>query len=135
MRRLARLLENWQLKILSVVFAVALWAFVASEEQGEAVFSVPLALTHVPPGMEVTALGPEAVDVRVKGLRHVLRRVDERELRVELSLSGARPGDVALRIRPEHVAAPRGVQVVRITPSVVRATLEPAAAAAPRPAS
>ncbi len=126
MRVAARLLDHWQLKLLSLVFAVALWIFVAAEDTGEAVYNVPLDLTQVPPGLEVTALGAETVDVRVHGLRHVLNRMEERELRAQVSLRGARPGDLVLRVRPEDVRVPRGVQVVRVTPSQIRATLEPA---------
>ncbi|MBI3458469.1 MAG: hypothetical protein HY002_22075 [Candidatus Rokubacteria bacterium] len=121
----ARLAEHWQLKLLSVVFAVVLWAFVASEDTSEGVYTVPLDATGVPPGMEVTALGVETVDVRVRGLRHILARLDERAVRAELDLHGARPGDVVVRIRPENVVVPRGVQVLRVTPSRVRATVEP----------
>jgi YbbR domain-containing protein len=121
----ARLAEHWQLKILSLVFAVALWIFLVVEDKGEAVYTVPLDVKNVPSGTEVTALGAEAVAVRVHGLRHVLSRLDERELHATVDLRGARIGDVLVRIRPEDVTVPRGVVVLRITPAQVRATLDP----------
>jgi YbbR domain-containing protein len=129
----ARLTEHWQLKLLSLVFATALWVFLVVEDKGEAVYTVPLDLKNVPPGAEVTALGAEAVAVRVQGLRHVLSRLDERELHATVDLRGARFGDVLVRIRPEDVTVPRGVEVLRITPAQVRATLDPVVPAAPRP--
>jgi hypothetical protein len=128
-----RLTEHWQLKLVSVVFAIALWIFLVVEDKGEAVYTVPLDVRNVPPGIEVTALGAEAVAVRVQGLRHVLSRLDERELHAVLDLRGARLGDVLVRIRPEDVSVPRGVEVLRITPAQVRATLDPVDALAPRP--
>ena len=121
----SRLVEHWQLKLLSLVFAIALWIFLVVEDKGEAVYTVPLDVKNVPPGTEVTALGAEAVAVRVHGLRHVLNRLDERELHATANLAGARPGDVLVRIRAEDITVPRGVEVVRVTPSQVRATLEP----------
>lgn len=133
MRVGARLVRNWQLKLLSLVFAVALWIFVAAADKGESVYTVPLDFTNVPPGLEIAALGTPAVDVRVQGLTHVLNRIDERELRAQLSLLGARAGDVVVRIRPEDVTVARGVQVVRVTPSQVRVTLAPKGAAVKRP--
>jgi len=133
MRIAARLVRNWQLKLLSLVFAVALWIFVAAEDKGERVYTVPLDFTNVPPRLEIAALGTPAVDVRVQGLTHVLNRIDERELRAQLSLLGARAGDVVVRIRPEDVVVARGVQVVRVTPSQVRVTLAPRPAAGTRP--
>ncbi len=126
----SRLAEHWELKLVSLVFAVALWALVVAEEKTQAVYMVPLDVANVPPGLEVTALGVEVVVVRVQGLRHVLDRLDERELRTQVSLRGARPGDVMVRIRPEDVTVPRGVQVVRVTPTQVRATVEPVGGAA-----
>ncbi len=93
---------------------------------------VPLDVADLPPGMEVTALGVEAVVVRVQGLRHVLDRLDERELRAQLSLRHARAGDVVARVRPEDVTVPRGVEVLRVTPAQVRATVEPVGGTAPK---
>jgi YbbR domain-containing protein len=128
MRSLAgRLVEHWQLKLLSLVFATGLWAFVLVEDKGQAVYTVPLDVANVPSGLEVTAVGVEAVVVRVQGLRHVLDRLDERELRAQVDLRGARAGDLVLRIRPEDVTVPRGLEVVRVTPTQVRATVERAA--------
>ncbi|HEV8676822.1 MAG TPA: CdaR family protein [Methylomirabilota bacterium] len=126
MSPLGRLLRHWELKLLSIVFAVVLWVFVGSEDTGEAIYTVPVEVTGVPAGMVVTALGAETVDVRVQGLRYVLAQLEERSLRADLNLRQARPGEVVVSIRPEDVPVPRGVQVVRVTPSRVRATLEPA---------
>ena len=126
MTRLASgIFAHWQLKLLSLVFAVALWVFLVVEDKGEAVYTVPLDVKNVPVGTEVVALGAEAIAVRVQGLRHVLSRIDERELHATVDLRGARPGDVLVRLRPEDITLPRGVEVVRITPAQVRATLDP----------
>ncbi len=132
MSLVSRLVEHWELKLLSLTFAVALWVFVVAEDKTQAVYTVPLDVADLPPGMEVTALGVEAVVVRVQGLRHVLDRLDERELRAQLSLRHARTGDVVARIRPEDVTAPRGVEVLRVMPAQVRATVEPVGGAAPK---
>lgn len=120
----ARFAEHWQLKLLSVAFALALWVFVASEDKGEAVFTAPLELVDAPPGVEVTSIGVETVVVRVQGLRSVLARVREEDLRAEVSLREAPPGRFVARILPKNVTVPRGIRVVRVTPSQVRATLE-----------
>jgi YbbR domain-containing protein len=127
MRIGVRLARNWPLKLVSLVFAVALWIFVAVEDKSEGVYTVPLDFTNIPSGLEISALGTPAVDVRVQGLTHVLNRIDEHELRAQLSLLGARVGDIIVRIRPEDVTVTRGIQVVRVTPSQVRVTLAPRA--------
>jgi YbbR domain-containing protein len=118
------LLENWQLKLVSVVFAIGLWLFVATEERADAVFTVPLDLIDRPPDVEVTSLGVETVIVRVEGRRSRLRQLHEDDFRAEVSLKDARPGRFVARVQAENVSAPPGVRVVRVTPVEVRAVLE-----------
>ena len=120
----ALLLENWPLKLTSVVFAAGLWAFVVTEERTDAVFTVPLDFVDRPPGVEVTSVGVESVVVRVEGRHSRLRRLHEEDFRAEVSLKGARPGRFVARIDADNVSAPTGVQVLRVTPSEVRAVLE-----------
>src|SRR5262249_44954029 len=50
----AALLGNWRLKLMSLVFAAGLWAFVVTEERTDALFTVPLDFIDRPPGVEVT---------------------------------------------------------------------------------
>ncbi len=119
-----RLAQHWQLKLLSLIFAAALWVFVVTEDTGEAVYTVPLDLAGLPPDLEVAALGVETVDVRVRGLRSLLGQLREGDLHVEVAVRDPRPGEHLLPILPEHVRAPRGVRVVRVTPSRVRIALE-----------
>ena len=69
------LLENWRLKLMSLVFAVALWVFVTSGDRSESVLTVPLDLVDRPVGIEVTDVGVESVVVRVEGLRTALARL------------------------------------------------------------
>jgi YbbR domain-containing protein len=120
----ATLLENWSLKLMSLVFAVGLFLFVATEERTEAVFTVPLDLVDRPQGVEVTSIGVEAVVVRVEGRHSLLRSLHEEDFRAEVSLKSARPGRFVAAIEPNNVSAPPGVRVVRVTPSEVRAVLE-----------
>jgi YbbR domain-containing protein len=127
-----RLLDHWQLKLLSLVFALVLWVFVAAEDQGEIAVWVPLSLTSVPPGVKATLPGAESVEVRIEGYRHVLDRLELRGLRAEVSLRDAGPGEFVVTVRPENVVPlPRGLKVVRIRPSEVSVTLQPAPPATP----
>lgn len=118
------LLGNWPLKLVAVVFAVALWVFVVTEERTDAVFTVPLDLVDRPTGVEVASVGVEMVVVRVEGRDSVLRRLHEADFRAAVSLKSARPGRFVAHIDADNVSAPAGVRVMRVTPSEVRATLE-----------
>jgi hypothetical protein len=120
----ALLTENWPLKLVSMVFAMGLWLFVAAEDRADAVFTVPLDLIDRPAGVEVTSLGVETVIVRVEGRRTLLRTLREEDLRAEVSLKDQPPGRFVLRVQPQNVSVPPGVRVVRVTPSEVRGLLE-----------
>jgi hypothetical protein len=120
----ALVLENWPLKLMSVLFAAGLWAFVVTEERTDAMFTVPLDFVDRPPGIEVTSLGVESVVVRVEGRRSRLRRLHEEDFRAEVSLKGAGPGRFVARIDADNVSAPAGVTVLRVSPTEVRAVLE-----------
>jgi hypothetical protein len=118
------LAENWPLKLASLAFAIGLWLFVATEDRTEAVFTVPLDLVDQPQGAEVTSIGIETVIVQVEGRRSRLRHVREEDFRAEVSLKNVPLGRFVARIPAESVSAPRGVRVVRVTPSEVRGVLE-----------
>jgi hypothetical protein len=120
-----RLVEHWPLKLVSILFAMGLWLFVAAEDRADAVFTVPLDLIDRPAGVDVTSLGVETVIVRVEGRRTLLRTLREEDFRAEVSLKNTVPGRFALRVLPHNVSAPPGVRVVRVTPSEVRGTLDP----------
>ena len=117
------LLENWPLKLASLVFALGLWLFVATEERADAVFTVPLELVDRPANLEVTSLTVETLLVRVEGRRSRLRQVHEDDFRAEVSLKDARPGRFVARVQSENVSAPSGVRILRVTPTEVRAVL------------
>lgn len=116
--------EHWPLKLLSAAFALALWLFVASTDRDSAVVSLPLEVVDRPAGVEVTALAVETVAVRLEGRRAALARLREDDFRAELSLRDARPGRLLGRVTVRSVSAPRGVKVVRVSPSQVRVTVE-----------
>jgi len=118
-----RMLENWPLKLVSLVFATGLWLFVATEERADAVFTVPLELVDRPANVEVTSLAVETVLVRVEGRRSRLRQVHEDDFRAEVSLKDARPGRFVARVESENVSAPPGVRIVRVSPTEIRAVL------------
>ena len=103
---------------------MSLWLFVVMAEKAEVVVALPLELHSLPPGLEVVGERPERVEVQLTGLRTSLGRLGSEEVRARLSLAGVRPGEVALRLLPEHLELPRGVTAVRINPAAVRVTVD-----------
>ena len=91
------------------------------------------ALRVLPDGRGRLELGEDRADVviedtpwvvvRVEGYRSVVDRVRDEHLRAEVSLRDAQPGRFVARILPGNIVVPRGIRVVEVTPSQVRAML------------
>jgi YbbR domain-containing protein len=118
------LIRNWELKLLALGLAVALWLFVVTAEKSEVVVSMPLELHSLPADVEVVGERPESVEVQLIGLRTSLARVSGDHARARLSLAGVKSGEVVLQVLPEHLNLPRGVTVLRINPATVRVTVD-----------
>ena len=118
------LTANWELKLVSLLAAMLLWGFVVGGEKADMVLPVPIEFLGIQPGLELTAESPDTVNVQVRGLRGQLNRLKGDSLRAQVLLAGIHPGETSVRILPEHVRAPGGIQVVRITPSRVRVMLD-----------
>jgi YbbR-like protein len=118
-----RLVRHWELKLAALALSAALWIFVMTSEKAEVVMAAPVEFDAVPAGIEVTGERPDSVDVQMHGLRAVLARVGPEQVRARVSLAGARPGEMVVRLDPDQISVPSGVTVLRVNPSRLRLTL------------
>ncbi|MFN8641120.1 MAG: CdaR family protein [Candidatus Binatia bacterium] len=120
------LLRNPGAKLLSLLIAFGLWFFVnAGERDAEMAVQVPVELRNRPPNVMLISPRVDFIDLVVSGPRTLLNRIDPQRISITLDLNGVRPGPAVFRILGETLDLPRGVTVVRLTPSEV--TLEFAA--------
>lgn len=103
---LRRLLNNWQLKLLAVAIALALWIFVVGQEKAEITVKVPVEITNIPKQVVVAGDVVPAVNVRLYGPRSLTRRVAEKRLAKNVSLTGMRPGEHSYQVLPEDLDLP-----------------------------
>jgi hypothetical protein len=115
--------RNAGLKLLSLIAAIGLWFFVnAGERDAELSFQVPVELRNIPPNVMLVSPRVDFIDVVARGPRTLLNRIHPDQLAMVLDVRGVRPGPAVFRILSEALDLPRGVSVVRLTPSEV--TLE-----------
>jgi len=120
------LLHNAGFKLLSLLAAIGLWFFVnAGERDAELALQVPVELRNIPPNVMLVSPRIDFIDLVVRGPRTLLNRIAPEQLTMPLDLRGVRPGPAVFRVMGETLDLPRGVSVVRLTPSEV--TLEFAA--------
>lgn len=112
------------LKILAVVLALLLWVRVGSGQSpavSVTLSGVTLRATGVPGELAVAEIRPQRVDVTVRAPRTMLDRLDPDALRAEVDLTGAGAGQFSL---PVTVKVPRGVQIVEVSPTYARVTVD-----------
>jgi len=115
--------DHAALKLLALIFAVALWYLVVGEKSSEVGLMAQLALKGIPKEMIVTRT-PMDVEVRVAWRGGFLDNLSPSDVKVALDLGGAKPGVNTYRLEAANVKGPRGIKVLTIRPSSVNITLE-----------
>lgn len=120
-----RLRQNLLLRIFSLAFAIGLWAFVnLGERDAEKTLAVPVVLRGMPENLAVTSSAVDGVDVRIRGPRTLLGTLDERRQSITLDLANVRAGRTTFKIDGEMLTLPRGVRVVRVSPSQLQLDID-----------
>lgn len=113
------------LKLFSAVFALGLWLFVnAGQKPTERSLTVPVEVRNLPADLMAVNAGPGQVEVRVAGPPALLSTLDPDYLKVVLDLDGAHAGTSTFRLSAAFFNPPRGVRIMRISPSVINLKLD-----------
>ncbi|RJX36403.1 MAG: YbbR-like domain-containing protein [Desulfarculus sp.] len=119
------MLENWPYKLLALIIAMALWAFVVGQEKAEITVRVPVEITGLPQDLVLGNQVDSEVEVRLYGPQNLVRQVSTRPRVKQLDLAGLAAGDHIFQVLPEDLNLPPAVSVVRISPSRLRVSLAP----------
>src|SRR5262249_49709302 len=119
--------HNWGLKLLALAISFSLWAAYTAEPFAEVTYVVPIGFVNVPAGLDVAEM-PAGVRVRIRGRAGLLSRLSASEVAVDADLSDSQAGDKVIDVKPEVVAVPFGVTVVRVNPAQFHITLVPSSA-------
>src|SRR5437870_7640990 len=126
-----RLLANWELKLLSVVIAFALWLVVVGGGKSQLAVAV-VEYTGLDGDLVLVGRPRDTVDVELEAARWAVTRLTPGAVRVRASLSGMREGENVVALSPDLVQTPPGVVVRRVTPARLPVRLAGAAAKALR---
>jgi len=119
-----RIFHNWFLKIASLCLAALLWAAVSNEASSEIGLEVPVEYRNIPSQMEITGDMTNTVQVRPRGSSNVIKGITARDIATTIDLGNMRTGEKIVALSPHNVEAPFGADVIRVSPSSVRFTLE-----------
>ncbi len=117
--------ENWGLKLVSLVLALMLWVYVTSKGKTELTLTAPIEFRNIPQGMAIVGEVAGTLEVRVQGQERDLRDITSgKKVTGILDLSRAIAGENLIRISPDDISRPARVAVTRISPFEVWVQLE-----------
>jgi hypothetical protein len=116
-------------RLLSLLLAGLLWLGVNLERPGELRLRVPVALGHLPAGLQLATAAPEALEVTVSGPRILLFGPWLRGMSCELDLSGAQAGSASYNSADCDLVLDRELKVVRVHPAALQLSFIKAAPA------
>lgn len=116
--------ENAGIKIVAVLLAASLWFFVTYKGQSEMIITAPIEFRNVPKEIEILRQNIKEVSLNVRAQESVLKDIKPMDVRVVIDMSEAVKGENSLFINKSSVAAPRGVEVLRVEPMSVKVALD-----------
>lgn len=110
--------DIWIIRFVALIISVILWILVMGGKKVS--LSKPVALDfQLPPHLMLSNQPPTDVLIRVVGPQAFLDEFDRRKLVIPINLLKSRAGDMELKIEPEMLKIPLGVQLESITPKTI----------------
>jgi len=117
------LTKNLELKIASLVIAIALWVFVILSGRSNMTLDIPLQITNLSEGLVVVE-SPKTVRVNIEGSKNLLKTLDTGDISAIIDLSDAGPGRVFFNLSRSNISIPKTLVVRNIEPETVSVMVE-----------
>jgi len=118
--------NNWQAKLVCLILATALWAYVAiGESQVDNLpGNIPLKIINIPQGL-VPILDQDTVQVKISADRSVWNIISANSISAAIDLNGLTQGTHEVQVSAQSNIA--NVEIVEVVPNKVLVRLEPIA--------
>ena len=99
--------QNFGLKLVSLLLAVGLWFVVAHDRIAEVEMKVPLEFHSLPESLEIDSASFTQAQIRVRGPERVIHRLETSDVRAEINLANVRPGERTFDLTAQQVHVPQ----------------------------
>ena len=104
------LFQNIGLKLLSVLIAFALWAYVGSRQVYMERRVIPLEIRDMPAGVTLDSGVKTSIPVVLTGRTENFKELDRDELKAVVSLKATLPGQREITVHPKVLPLPSGIK-------------------------
>ena len=108
--------KNWVLKLLSLLFALFLWYFVAGEDKVDTNVFIPVEIVNLPREMVIANQFKKQLEVTISGPRGLISGIAKQHISRTVNMSKATLGPVVVRNDQDSIPFPRGITVLRVQP-------------------
>ncbi|MEI7542477.1 MAG: CdaR family protein [bacterium] len=117
--------NNWQYKLGSILVALILWFYLASEQNLSVVVSAPVQFDNFPADMQIVNKVSNTVDLGLTGRRDIVNNINKKEMIIIINLKESHEGKNNYRITPLNIKfMPRGLDIKNITPYQIEIELK-----------
>ncbi|HVZ79635.1 MAG TPA: hypothetical protein VHE12_02410 [bacterium] len=125
--------ENLGLKILAVLIAIVLWAYVGSRQVLERRLSLRIEYSEIPPRITLGSNVRTWVQVTLIGRKDSVLDINPEDLKATVSLKGYPVGQKEILVHPKVLNLPAGV-IANVADFTVPLVIQPEAKPSPGPA-
>src|SRR5210317_1169930 len=116
--------KNWVLKLLSLLFALFLWYFVAGEDKVDMTVTIPVEIVNLPRELVISNQFKKQLEMTVSGQRSLIRGMTSQHTSRTIDLSKAAPGTVVIQNHLDSISLPRGLSILRVQPPTITLLLD-----------
>ncbi|MCX7770570.1 MAG: hypothetical protein N2202_05750 [Proteobacteria bacterium] len=120
-----KIFENWELKIVAIIFSISIWFYVQGKGLVETALRYSVYFTGMPETLYLDEVNTPEIVVWVKGPKHLLNNFMNNSNRIEISLRGQRAGRLVFDISQEKLNLPSNFQILKIQPEKIIVRLAP----------
>lgn len=115
--------KNWDIKLLSLVLAMIVWAGVTGKRTAEMDLTVSFEVSNLAPGFTIAGPVPRKALVTVTGPRILLLKLRSEKIIIPLDVRGIEEGTALFTGFERNLRLPSEVEIVRLFPSSVELRL------------
>ena len=120
------LTKNPVQKLLSICFAIAIWAFAPSpnKELTEVKFFVPVSYVNLPKNLEIISDPLQSISISVELAKSELAQMHPSMFQVVIDLENSTEGEKEFEITRKVVSAPDNIRILEIEPKTIKLAFE-----------